>query len=757
MRRINGPHVLKILILAGLHVLAVPATADAQSPPPCPSSPTVQEFQGQGGPNSTSDPYPIDLKPCETVVVQLQGSASNHPSGNANMQMIIRNSDGASLATTNFLCGQSCTTTVPLAGTVPGYPMPGTRGDGGLAKDVIVKVGVFNWFGTPPATYKLIVTKTPRPGYNTMGNSFANAPHVTLPKSYLGSVHPLDPGQFVKVTLAAQDALYASGHVKGHASYGAYWEIEVYDSAGTELTNLVYGTAYGGPHLYNSRNPFVNTAAVTRDFYVRFWCRFWPVHDFSMNLVRRSTTTEITEVGFRADHLVTRWDGGQPIDPNNTEPTWIRGRGENDDYPVAYTKEAIPLVFGVVSINPALPSNTTVGIRVKKGGTVLGTRLGLIWSGSTGRIDSLVLDAEPLEQQAGVKESRYTFDWELTRDGGATWLQIGQSGEHRVFWTYSTPIFTPFTNMLRQAGPLFEPTYDLALEKATEYAAGASDPIPIKVNLTWNMAEELEYTPGDAVGGHPLAVIDSGHGQCDDMAHLMRGLLRSIGIDIQVFYLWGGTNAQTYWYSFEGYPASFRVNRDQEDAVEPFPHFTFHAITGHSAQGELYDPSYGDPATGPFVGLDETLDAPDGNFVLDPLLVHQAFSNTFDLTGFDPPFLPCPHNFPTVFAGFVFQIVNTTMASGQPSQVSLTFRNTGVNPWLTGQGFTLGFGNAQIAAAWGALDVALPNDVMPDEEVTFTFNVNAPAVPGTYLLSFRLKENGTAFGAATAQVSVTVQ
>jgi hypothetical protein len=30
---------------------------------------------------------------------------------------------------------------------------------------------------------------------------------------------------------------------------------------------------------------------------------------------------------------------------------------------------------------------------------------------------------------------------------------------------------------------------------------------------------------------------------------------------------------------------------------------------------------------------------------------------------------------------------------------------------------------------------------MPDEEVTFTLNVNAPAVPGTHLLSFRLKEN----------------
>lgn len=751
-----------LLAVAVVSLLVIAPRAHAQTEP-CPG-PSESRADGELGPNSTSMPYEIDLLPCQTVVVQLTGTASSHPSGNANMQLVIRNGNGESLATTNFLCGNACSTSVPLPGSVPGYPLPGTRGPGGLAKDVIVKVGLFNWFGTPPARYQLLIRKEPRTGYNTAGNAFANAPLVNLPATQLGSIHPSDPGQYVKVRLNPNQGFYVSGHVRGHQSSGAYYEINVYNAAQQEVKKIHAGTAYGGPHLYTSGTPFIHTGAQSADFYVRIWCRFWPVYDFSLNIVSYTLTTEVTEVGFRSDHPVSRWPNRQRIDdPDGTTPTWVKGRGGDQkmEYPAAYTMGAKPTLFTVISINPALPLNTTASVRVKKDGTVLGARNGLTFAGATGRVDALPLDVD-LESSPGVKASDYQLDWEWSLDGGTNWTSIGQSGEHRIYWTYATPFEFPFTNMKREASSLFRPTYTLALEKATEAANGSGDPLAIKSQINLKLKQELKYDPERAIGRHPLQVYSGNTGQCDDVAHLMRGLLRSIGLSAETFYLWGGgpgpSGQETYWYAFGDRLASFRVQRPDEDGVGVNPHFTFHAVTGDSTTGLLYDPSYGLQQEGPLVGLDETLDAPGGTFISDPAQVRQVWSIVPSLTEITPGLASCPHSRRAgPFAGFVDQNIPDTMVAGQTYAVSLTFRNTGDDPWLTDQGFSLAASDPKVGAVWGGPSTALPTQVMPDDEVMFTVMLTAPTATGSYPLSFRIQQTGTAFGGVSTPVSVNVQ
>jgi RHS repeat-associated protein len=53
--------------------------------------------------------------------------------------------------------------------------------------------------------------------------------------------------------------------------------------------------------------------------------------------------------------------------------------------------------------------------------------------------------------------------------------------------------------------------------------------------------------------------------------------------------------------------------------------------------------------------------------------------------------------------------------------------------------------------------VALPNDVAPGEQVTFSFNATAPTTPGTYNFQWQmLREGLAAFGAASPNVAVSV-
>jgi hypothetical protein len=106
---------------------------------------------------------------------------------------------------------------------------------------------------------------------------------------------------------------------------------------------------------------------------------------------------------------------------------------------------------------------------------------------------------------------------------------------------------------------------------------------------------EVFYDPKESIQfEHPLKAYD-GPCQCSDQANLLRGLLRSIGIDGTTLYIWAGPNASTltrYRIRTTGqtYP-SFWIIRGSENAAPADPHFKFHAVV--SANSTWYDPSYG--------------------------------------------------------------------------------------------------------------------------------------------------------------------
>ena len=103
----------------------------------------------------------------------------------------------------------------------------------------------------------------------------------------------------------------------------------------------------------------------------------------------------------------------------------------------------------------------------------------------------------------------------------------------------------------------------------------------------------------------PLRAFGSGgKAQCSTNANLVRGLLRSIGIDATARYVWGGNAStnQIYLYNYNSVAGmSFKVKRNPSNEgsnasntcpnVEANPHFQFHALV--EVGSKLYDPSYG--------------------------------------------------------------------------------------------------------------------------------------------------------------------
>ncbi len=110
---------------------------------------------------------------------------------------------------------------------------------------------------------------------------------------------------------------------------------------------------------------------------------------------------------------------------------------------------------------------------------------------------------------------------------------------------------------------------------------------------------------------------------------------------------------------------------------------------------------------------------------------------------------------PTNNATYVSQTVPATMTTGQSYPVTITLTNTG-NTYWTPSG-TNPYSLASLNQTWGLNNVTLAGVVTPNGTVTFSFNVTAPATPGTYSFQWRmLQQNIEWFGDYTPAISVTV-
>jgi hypothetical protein len=311
----------------------------------------------------------------------------------------------------------------------------------------------------------------------------------------------------------------------------------------------------------------------------------------------------LNAVGFKNDYQITKWPAGPVIDnPDGTSPTWTSG-GVDD--PAAY--KAVydtPRMFATFEVTT--PQSYTANIRVKNGSTIIATKNGVTLSGGSIRIDDIDV-TEALSDS--VRTTTPTFTWEISVEP-YLWYPIGTSGPHKMYWTADVPLPDPFQNF---AGTVYPQLYDKALDKACGYVGGMPD-IRARVAAGVSADTEITYDPSRLLAGHPLNAYGSSC-LCSDYAALLRGLLRSIGIDGTVKYMWAGESSTSLkGYNLLNLPTecsggsgldfciSIRVLRPAKGAAPLNPHFSYHAAV--DSGGLLYDAVYGDSYTSP--SFDET-------------------------------------------------------------------------------------------------------------------------------------------------------
>jgi hypothetical protein len=100
-----------------------------------------------------------------------------------------------------------------------------------------------------------------------------------------------------------------------------------------------------------------------------------------------------------------------------------------------------------------------------------------------------------------------------------------------------------------------------------------------------------------------------------------------------------------------------------------------------------------------------------------------------------------PNPTPNVSA-FVSQSVPGSMIAGKIYTVSVTMKNTGTTTWTAADAYRLGSQTPQDNFVWGLNRALLPKQVLPGEEITFTFDVTAPLTPGMYTFRWRTVRDG---------------
>jgi hypothetical protein len=101
-----------------------------------------------------------------------------------------------------------------------------------------------------------------------------------------------------------------------------------------------------------------------------------------------------------------------------------------------------------------------------------------------------------------------------------------------------------------------------------------------------------------------------------------------------------------------------------------------------------------------------------------------------------------------------------TLMPGETVNVDVVMQNLGGTTWTAAGAhpFRLGSQNPQDNTTWGIQRIDVPNDVAPGAEVTFSFQITAPTVPGTYNLQWRMVEElVTWFGDFTPNIPIVVQ
>ena len=322
-----------------------------------------------------------------------------------------------------------------------------------------------------------------------------------------------------------------------------------------------------------------------------------PEPDYAYTPVRyRTYKLSIEEVGFTGDYPITAWSSPNrtyEIDsPDGTDPLWTAAGGAS--YVAVYKRNDYPKVFGKFKLTPPLTNSAwPLQYRVKRGSTVITSTNYIHLGGTYTSFSNLTLS----NTLATLGAASFSLKWEVSADGGTTWLSAGSSG-HPIYFLHDVPISPSFYDSM-QSGT-FPRLYDYAVEKVVYYAGGLSTHQSIAAAVASGIANDTYYSPGGgiAAGAHPLACYTFATGMCADLAALAQGLLRTAGVPGSVAFSWGGANAGIRTtFATANVPGQVlctaRYTRTATDAAKANPHFMYHAAVRTSV-ATLYDPSYGD-------------------------------------------------------------------------------------------------------------------------------------------------------------------
>ncbi len=271
--------------------LTLPQAVRAQAPP-CPDAPAsihdTHTFQGLG----ESIIIPLNTAPCHTVAANI--SWSNSLNQGSNLKVTFLDSSGQPIyyedTISAFLPGSRI---FPFSSPYP-YPWRGSRS--ALLNPASLRIETIYPFAVSCfITYD--VTFTSRPGYNVGGDSFTNAPLVpALPTAYLGSMYDgrtppfggvsIDPGQFFKVHLKCNQAIYIYGSVTVSSTVSSNFRVDLYDATQPTpqliIPNWIFTSSVGTSNFAST--PFINPNSTEADFYIRAWSYNWPIYDFTLNV-----------------------------------------------------------------------------------------------------------------------------------------------------------------------------------------------------------------------------------------------------------------------------------------------------------------------------------------------------------------------------------------------------------------------------------------------------------------------------------------
>ncbi|HYH99205.1 hypothetical protein [Hyalangium sp.] len=110
-------------------------------------------------------------------------------------------------------------------------------------------------------------------------------------------------------------------------------------------------------------------------------------------------------------------------------------------------------------------------------------------------------------------------------------------------------------------------------------------------------------------------------------------------------------------------------------------------------------------------------------------------------------------NTPALNSQFTSQSVPSTATPGQTFPVKITVKNLGTRLWQKPDATLIPVSSQK----WGVPKADVNTKVFLEKETTFTFNVVAPTVPGTYPFQWRMALNGGGFGPSSTLVNIIVK